>query len=320
LRALYPQWQLHLFTSPVAVELFAAHLRPEEMLVMPTRAFNDAWKRPPMLLRLLAQAWRERFDASLLADDQGNVAHFLARWTGGRTRVGIRPEFIKVRGSLTDVVTPLAGLKIAQLNWEIARVLVERLGGREWPATPPPPDLRHLTGDAQPIAGRIVIHSGASLAYKRWFAERFQALASRLAERFEVIWIEQPETKGLELPPAVRRVSPGSLGEFVRLLRSASLLIGNNSGPMNLAAALGCPSVILSGPSNLVWDPLWHPERCLILRDTSLPCLPCDGPVRPAQVCRNTASPMACMAHWSVEEVHRLSCAWIETRSWTPVA
>ncbi len=311
LRKACPRWELFMITSPVAAELFAAAIPPERMLLMPTAEFNGAWKHPGTLLRLIARVRRERVDASLLADDQGNVAHLLAFLGGGRTCVGIRPPFIRVPGGLTEIVPLQPGLKVAQANWEIARALVRRCGGAEWAETPPAPDLGHLGGSAAPVAGRIVIHAGASLAYKRWFPDRFAALAGRLAENFEVLWIEQPDTAGAELPPSVQRVKPDSLGAFVRTLRTASLFIGNNSAPMNLASALGCPSVILSGPSNPIWDPLWFPDRFLILRDTSLPCLPCDGLLRPAGSCRNEAAPLACMARWSVAEVEARSREWI---------
>ena len=311
LRRRFPDWKLFVFTSPLAAELFTADLPPEQMLVMPTREFNGAWRHPLSLARLAARARRERFDASLLAHDQGNVAHLLARLAGGKVRVGIRPDFIKVPGGLTDIVALSPELKIAQANWELARTLVQRIGGAEWAETPPAPDLSHLAGDAAPIDGRVVIHAGASLVYKRWFPERFQALANRLAEKFEVLWIEQPELGSLDLSAAVRRVAPSSLGALVKTLRTAGLFIGNNSGPMNIASALGCPSIIISGPSHPVWDPMWFPERMQILRDDALACLPCDGPIRPVSVCQNAASPLACMARWSVQEVYERSCEWI---------
>ena len=312
LRARFPAWPLFLLTSPVAAELFTGDLPPAQMLIMPTPVFNGAWKRPPELLRLTRRLRRERCDASLIANDQGNVAHFLSLAAGGKVRVGLRPPFIKVPGGLTEIVQLPEDLPAARINWELARVLVQRLTGEPWPELPPPPELRHFTGDAQPIPRRIVIHPGASQAYKRWFPDRFQALARRLAGDFEVIWIEQEETRALALPPTVARVAPGSIRALTHLLRTAHLFIGNNSGPMNLAFALGCPSLILTGPSPLIWDPFWFPERMQMLRATSVPCVPCDGVARPALVCRNTAEPMACMAFWSVDEVHRRSVEWIE--------
>ena len=313
LRRLRPEWKLFVFTSPVAAELFSADLPPTQMLAMPTREFNGAWKHPLTLLRLSARARRENFDASLLANDQGNVAHFLARLAGGKVRVGAQPDFIKVSGGVTKIIALPPELKIAQANRELARALVRRIGGDvPWPETPPSPDLSHLAAGASPREGRIVIHPGASLAYKRWPPERFAALANRLAEKFEVLWIEQPELPAPDLTRAVTRVTPATLASFVRTMRTATLFIGNNSGPMNIASALGCPSVIISGPSHPVWDPMWFPERCLIFRDEALACLPCDSPERPVLTCQNAAAPMACMARWTVDEVHRRSVEWIE--------
>ncbi len=312
LRKRLPEWELLMITSPVAADLFAADIPKSRMLAMGTREFNGAWKHPLTLLRLVSRLRREGVDASLLGNDQGNVGHLLALLAGGRTRVGIRPPFIKVPGGLTDVVALPPDLPIAQANWEIARTLVQRLGGTGWAEKPPAPDLGHLVGDARPVPGRIVIHAGASLAYKRWFPDRFQMLANRLAENFEVLWIEQPDIVGEGLSAAVRRAATKSLADLVGAIRAGSLFIGNNSGPMNIASALGCPSVIFSGPSNPVWDPVWFSERVLILRDAALPCLPCDGLLRPVESCRNESAPLACMARWSVDEVELRCREWLE--------
>lgn len=320
LRQLYPRWDLLLLTSPVAAELFRADLTPEQMLVVPTAEFNRAWKRPVTLLRLAGRLWREQCDASLMPYDQGNVAHLLARYAGGAVRVGSKAGFIKVPGGLTEVVELPPEMPMAPSNWEMARVLVERLGGKEWPATPPPPNLGHLFGDAVPHPGRIVIHCGASLEYKRWFPERYLALANQLAEKFEVLWVEQPHVSSGALAPSVLRANPKSLSEFVTTLRTASLLIANNSGPMNIASALGCPAVIISGPSHPIWDPFWFAERFLILRDETLPCLPCDSPKMAAEVCRNVANPLACMARWSADEVFERATTWMERWSGTGAA
>ena len=105
LRARFPEWRLFLLTSPVAVELFTGDLAPDRILVTPTPVFNGAWKRPLELLRLALRLRRERCDASLIANDQGNVAHLLALAAGGKVRVGMRPHFIKMRGGLTEIVS-----------------------------------------------------------------------------------------------------------------------------------------------------------------------------------------------------------------------
>ncbi len=305
LHSRHPGWELVLLTTPVAAPLYEG----VRTILTPKDAFNNAWKKPWKLAELFLRLRKEKADASLIADDQSNVAHLLALLAGGAVRVGTRRPFIKLKKSVTHAVRIEAPERVATLNWETGRTLALALGDADWPARPPAPDLGHLLGDVVPAAGRVIIHPGASKPYQRWFPERFAQLADRLAERSEVFWID--EAGGVELSPAVKRVSPASLKEFVRLLGSASLFVGNNSGPMHLASALGRPSVILNGPSNPAWDPFWHSERFLMLRDGSLPCLPCDPFPQGRGGCTNFARPMACMKSWSVDAVHELCRSWI---------
>ncbi len=311
LRRKQPDWELFMMTSPLAEPLFAADVQQGRIFTMTTRDFNGAWKHPIRLLNLMTRLRHEKADASLLTSDQSNVAHLLARLAGGRTRVGVSPAFIKVPGSVTDPVALPEALRVAQANWEIGRSLMQRFGNSDWEESPPPPNLGHLAGATLPIPGRIVIHPGASRAYQRWPIQRFQTLAENLSHTFEVVWIDDPGTTRLELPASVERVATDSIGALTRAIATASLFIGNNSGPMHLASALGRPSVIVSGPSNPVWDPFWYPERFLLLRHPALPCLPCDTAIRAAEFCKNKASPLACMSHWSVESVEARCREWI---------
>ena len=278
--------------------------------MIPRDEFNGAWRHPIRLARLAARIFSERLDASVLADDQGNVAHLLALLAGGRMRAGMRRAYVKVPGALTHGVQPRPGLSPAIQNWEIARAAIRALGGGDLAPLPPPPDLSHLVRGAVRGARRIIVHPGASLEIKRWPVDRFRDLAVRLAADFEVIWIEQPELGEVQLPGGIARFASASLREFVHLLGTASLLVANNSGPMNLAAAIGTPAVILSGPAHPAWDPIWHAERVLILREKSLPCLPCESERRAVTECSNREKPMACMKAWSVETVHARTLEW----------
>src|SRR5258708_34421710 len=42
----------------------------------------------------------------------------------------------------------------------------------------------------------------------------------------------------------------GNLGELMALLRGASCIVGGDTGPLHLAAALGTPTVALFGPTD----------------------------------------------------------------------
>jgi ADP-heptose:LPS heptosyltransferase len=70
-----------------------------------------------------------------------------------------------------------------------------------------------------------------------------------------------------------------SLGGFAALLASAALLVGNDSGPAQLAAAVGCPAVTVF----LAGDPArWSPPDPRYRALTAgVPCQPCGHQVCP---------------------------------------
>jgi ADP-heptose:LPS heptosyltransferase len=107
-----------------------------------------------------------------------------------------------------------------------------------------------------------VIHPLASTPEKTWPAKSFLDLAAALD--FEPVFIGGP---GEDLSPFQnwRTVSGAPLPELARLMRDASLFIGNDSGPAHLAAAFALPSVVLFGPSDAeIWAP-WR-TRAAVLR------------------------------------------------------
>jgi ADP-heptose:LPS heptosyltransferase len=154
-----------------------------------------------------------------------------------------------------------------------------------------------------PVRDTVVIHPGASAAYKRWPAENFRDLAARLATHSPVAWIETPETPAVGLSDAVQRIRTNNLRELTGWLDRARLFVGNNSGPLHLASALGTPSLILNGPTDPAWDPIWHRDRIAMLRDASVPCISCDVWADYPGHCVNRQTPMACMQVWTVERV-----------------
>jgi len=317
LRHVLPDARIVIVTSPVACELYPASSTNTIVLAEPTAAFNDAWRRPWTLPRLIADWRAHRPDAVLLGDDQGHVAHVLAWTSGAAVRVGPMTEHIRLGSLLTERVALDVRSSVALQNWGLMLALLRRLGiDHDLPSSPPAPDLSHLLAEAPltPIRPEIVIHPGASRDYKRWPLERYIALANALSEDHVVNWIETSiGPSATELHQRITRLKPSSLANFATVLASSKLFIGNNSGPMNLASALGVPSIIFNGPSQPSWDPPWHPERFTLLRDPSLPCQPCDSLTQPSNVCTNLKEPMACMKRWSVESIVELAKTRLRT-------
>jgi len=121
----------------------------------------------------------------------------------------------------------------------------------------PSPDLAWMQADAArfglPSRFALLVPGGAlHRPAKRWPAARFGALAAWLADRGV-----QPVLLGLaseaDVVAAVRAACPNALSvagatslfDIAALARRAALAVGNDTGPMHLIAAAGCPSVVL---------------------------------------------------------------------------
>ncbi|HXB70511.1 MAG TPA: glycosyltransferase family 9 protein [Candidatus Acidoferrales bacterium] len=120
--------------------------------------------------------------------------------------------------------------------------------------------LRVASAEPLPIATQrvatTIIHPIAATPEKTWHAEGFLAVAGRLkSSGLEPIFIG---AAGDDLSPfrAYRTISGAPLSEIKRLLSTASLFVGNDSGPAHMAAAFGLPVVVIFGASNpAIWGP-----------------------------------------------------------------
>ena len=122
----------------------------------------------------------------------------------------------------------------------------------------PRPHLSWLTGDADrfglaaPFA--LLIPGGAPhRPQKRWPAAAFGELARRLAAAGAkpVVLGHGAEEAALAAaiqaaePSAVSLVGQTSFGDIASLARKARLVVGNDTGPMHVAASAGAPALIL---------------------------------------------------------------------------
>ncbi len=110
---------------------------------------------------------------------------------------------------------------------------------------------------------------------KQWPAERFGELASQLAAQGFAVIVNASHAKD----PVVLKVMQASQGtaraivcgvaELIALTRRAALVVGGDSGPVHLAAALRVPSVALFGPTDPARNGPWGAGPKRVLRDPS---------------------------------------------------
>jgi ADP-heptose:LPS heptosyltransferase len=292
-----------LVNHPFLRELYAGDISESDMLHVPPDDLRRSWRFPWRAVPWLRWVRARRPDAILLSYDQSSMAHLIARYSGAPYRMGARMNLGWRRSGLTTAVEWNGAAPLAEWHWAMARQIAADLGGGTLPSSPPPPDLSHLAGGVVRVARRIVFHAGSKRVMTRWPAGRFAELAGRLARSgHEVLWIEVPEAT-TALPDGVRGLQMGTLRDLARVLASAALFVGNNSGPMHVANALATPMVIVSGPAPHPWDPAWHRDRVRLLRRPELACQPCDKIDRLPPACTNVTEPLACLRRWEIEPV-----------------
>jgi len=102
------------------------------------------------------------------------------------------------------------------------------------------------SGKLRDLGGRIVLLPGAGRADKQW--SKFPQLAKAIGAEALVAW--GPGERALAESIGADVAPQTSLRELAWLLQHAKLVIGSDTGPLHLAAALGTPVVGIYGPTN----------------------------------------------------------------------
>jgi ADP-heptose:LPS heptosyltransferase len=117
---------------------------------------------------------------------------------------------------------------------------------------------------------RAVIHPVAATPEKTWRADGFLAVAEHLrAVGTEPVFIAG---EAGELAPfhEFRSLAGASLEDVKALLSSASLFVGNDSGPAHMAAAFGLPVLAIFGASDpAIWGP-WRTVAEVVASPTGI--------------------------------------------------
>lgn len=149
----------------------------------------------------------------------------------------------------------------------------------------------------------VMIHPGSRWAAKSWLAERFAAVADtiQVSRSTRVVFAgseqERVRVKNIQaqmLTTSVSIVGQTTVLQLAAVMKRCVLFLGNDNGPMHMAAAVGLPVVALFGPTDpKVWGP-WGEGHRVFFKD--LDCRACFVPG-----CQ--LGSQSCMAKISVDEV-----------------
>ena len=221
----------------------------------------------------------------------GTTATFLTRATGARHRVGYETYQYS---QLHNHQAPSPLLLWGQQKTHSVEQQLALLGWTGVPVTDRPRTHLGLSSKAvDAVAHRLsaaklhdqkiaLIHPAAAFATKQWPVENFARVVEYLAERgFSPVAIAAPP-EGAVLNDLLSQASVPiasfdlSLPEVTALASRSQLFVGNDSGIAHIAAAVGTPSVVVFGSSNVAhWRP-WNRAAAEVVFE-EMDCQPCHG-------------------------------------------
>jgi predicted lipopolysaccharide heptosyltransferase III len=223
----------------------------------------------------------------------GTTATLLTAATGAKHRVGYKSyQYSRLHQHLAPAPSVLWGR-------EKTHSVEQQLGLLGWtgvPVTDRPASCLTITPEAKAAIDQrlqkqgigtddrfALIHPTAAFDTKQWAVDKFAKVAETLFDcGMSIVGItaekESKVARALQEKSSrpVTTFTNLTLPELSALIARASLFVGNDSGVAHIAAAVGVPTVVIFGSSNVDhWRP-WSRVPSEVVRE-ELDCQPCHG-------------------------------------------
>jgi heptosyltransferase II len=309
IRSRWPNAEIVILARPWVADLYRGQGYADRILVYENKGTHRGFWGRERLARALG---REKFDVAVLFQNA-----FDAAWIAWRARVPERIGYARDGRSwlLTRAIpVPAKGETPDHEVYDYLELLrragwLERLPGVDDISIIVREEDRQKALERLFAAGvrknavRIAFASGAAYgSAKCWEPERYAALAERLIAAFDadVILFGAPQESGMaaRIAGAMRNracnlVGSTQIGELPALLSTCRLFIGNDSGAMHVAGAVGVPVIGIFGPTDPEGTRAMTPQFTLIREPVE--CSPC--------FLRKCPIDHRCMTRISVERV-----------------
>jgi heptosyltransferase II len=322
IRHLFPEAHITLLVRPWVRDIYSAVDFVDEIIDYDKEGMHRGIRG---FFRLIACLRKRKFDHALLLQNAFEAA-FIAWSAGISERIGyardgrsllltrsckIDPGVLQAHQAYYYLgILSSIGL-IEEKPWENkSRILSINIGIRT--------DDRSAAKDMLVAAG---IHEGETVIginpgafygpAKRWFPDRYAAVADSLADRYNariVIFGSPNDLQTVKEVEAAMKHKPvilagrTTLGQLIGLIAECRLLITNDSGPMHLAAALDVPQVAIFGStSETATGPL--SIKATVVKN-QVECNPC--------FLRECPTDFRCMKGISIQQVQAAAFALME--------
>ncbi len=296
----FPNSHISLLVNPWVKEIFDDNPDFDEIIIYDEKGEEKTLKGK---IRFIHSLRDRNFDMGIIMQPRSYKAAFFVYLSRIRERIGYGHSLRNLL--LTRIVkSPKAPLHAIDMFLNIVLSLgVEPTSKEPYLAFNPEADAwadRFLQEQGVDRGELLIgINPGAFKQSKRWPEPRYAELSDMMIREFgaKVIVFRGPGEdkivgKVLSLMKEKAIVAKTSIKELAALTRKCKLFVGNDTGPIHVAAASGTPVIALFGPADPQRSRPWGRDHIVIKKN--LPCSPCS---------RIVCKELNCMKAITVEDV-----------------
>ncbi|MFN8373897.1 MAG: glycosyltransferase family 9 protein [Anaerolineae bacterium] len=293
LRAARPHAEIHALVGSWSAEVISSYPELDLTLTIPFPAFS----RDPK------QNWRSPYELALSTARQLRIVGYSSavifrpdHWWGAMlTKLAGIPE--RIGYDLPDV-GPFLTTAVPHTHEHVVQQNLRLVEGWTGGITPDKAtyyfpiaedDRAYIDGYLEEWGIRrnqpvIAIHAGSGASIKNWPDEKWADVADTLSEQLEAPIIltggDHELTTARNIAALMKQraciiAGDTRVGQLAALFKRAKVVLGVDSGPLHLAAAVGTPTVALYGPADPVEFGTWGSPQKHFMLTTSIACRPC---------------------------------------------
>jgi heptosyltransferase-2 len=290
LRRGFPEARLDVLARASVAAAYQGHPLVDDVVVEERRSGSRRHDGPLGVIRLAAELRRRRYDlavllpkslAAALAPAVARIPRRIGFPTGGRRPLLTHPVPLPAESESLHHVEFFLGPAVFLGCPDDDRTLVFPVGEEDRRSAGEFLDRHGVT--ARGARSLVAIHPGASRRERAWPAERFAELAGQLADSgARLMVLGAPGDRAAASPvlqaagdAAMDAVGIGGIGCMAALVEQCDLFVGNDSGPMHVAAAVGTATVAVFGPGTPGKTAPYVPAARRREVSRAFPCSPC---------------------------------------------